>query len=58
MSDEPKEEISGVPTTVVAAYLTDLYRQLEAITFNIRTNINNILPKIEGESKDASSNQG
>jgi len=51
MSEE-QPKISAVPASVVIAYLSDLYRQLDAISFNIRQNISNIQPLIEGEVKD------
>jgi hypothetical protein len=57
MSENENKPIPAVPTDAVVAYLSDLYRQLDAISFNIRTNITNILPKVEGESTDASSDQ-
>jgi len=57
MSENENKPIPAVPTDAVVAYLSDLYRQLDAISFNIRTNITNILPKVEGESTDASSEQ-
>ena len=50
-NDEENKPIAAVPTDAVVAYLSDLYRQLDAISFNIRTNITNILPKVDGESK-------
>lgn len=51
--DQPKEEqVPAIPTEMVVAYLSDLYRQLDALSFNIRSNITNILPKVEGEAKD------
>jgi hypothetical protein len=49
---------AAVPVEAVVAYLSDLYRQIDAISFNIRTNINNIMPKVEGEVTNASSNEG
>lgn len=58
MSENQEEKkVSAVPTEAVVAYLSDLYRQLDAISFNIRTNITNILPKVEGEATDADTNQ-
>lgn len=50
--NEEQPKISAVPASVVIAYLSDLYRQLDAISFNIRQNISNIQPLIEGEAKD------
>lgn len=41
----------GVPVDVIINYLTDLHRQLDAITFNLRSNITNL----QGEAKNASS---
>ena len=53
MSDNQEEtKVAAVPTDAVVAYLSDLYRQLDAISFNIRTNITNILPKVDGEATD------
>jgi hypothetical protein len=49
---QENKQVSAVPTDAVVAYLSDLYRQLDAISFNIRTNITNILPKVEGEVTD------
>jgi hypothetical protein len=57
MSEEQNKQMAGVPVDALVAYLSDLYRQLDNISFNIRTNIQNILPKVEGEVKDADSNQ-
>jgi hypothetical protein len=57
MSDNQEKQVPAVPTEAVVAYLSDLYRQLDAISFNIRTNISNILPKVEGEVTNASSEQ-
>lgn len=54
MSENKEQNISAVPTTVVVEYLSDLYRQLDTISFNIRRNISYIQPMIEGESKDVS----
>lgn len=45
---------TAVPVEVVVAYLSDLYRQIDAISFNIRTNINNIMPKVDGEATNVS----
>ncbi len=55
--NQENKQVSAVPTEAVVAYLSDLYRQLDSISFNIRTNITNILPKVEGEATDASSDQ-
>lgn len=52
--NEENKQVSAVPTDAVVAYLSDLYRQLDSISFNIRTNITNILPKVEGETTDVS----
>lgn len=57
MSENQDKQVSAVPTEAVVAYLSDLYRQLDAISFNIRTNITNIMPKVEGEATNASSTQ-
>lgn len=57
MSENQDKQVSAVPTEAVVAYLNDLYRQLDAISFNIRTNITNIMPKVEGEVTNASSTQ-
>lgn len=57
MSEEQNKQTAGVPVDALVAYLSDLYRQLDNISFNIRTNIQNILPKVEGEVKDADTNQ-
>jgi hypothetical protein len=57
MSENQDKQVSAVPTEAVVAYLSDLYRQLDSISFNIRTNITNILPKVEGEATDASTDQ-
>lgn len=55
--NQENKQVSAVPTDAVVAYLSDLYRQLDAISFNIRTNITNILPKVDGEVTDASNEQ-
>jgi hypothetical protein len=55
--NQENKQVSAVPTDAVVAYLSDLYRQLDAISFNIRTNITNILPKVDGEATDASNDQ-
>jgi hypothetical protein len=55
MSENQEKQVSAVPTDAVVAYLSDIYRQLDAISFNIRTNITNIMPKVEGEVTHASS---
>ena len=55
--NQENKQVSAVPTEAVVAYLSDLYRQLDAISFNIRTNITNILPKVDGEVTDASNDQ-
>jgi hypothetical protein len=52
-----KQQVNAVPTEAVVAYLSDLYRQLDALSFNIRTNINNIMPKVDGEVTNASTDQ-
>lgn len=57
MEDNQEKQVSAVPTDAVVAYLSDLYRQLDAISFNIRTNITNILPKVDGEATDASNKE-
>lgn len=44
------EQVRAVPVEAVVNYLADIYRQLDAISFNIRSNINNIAPKQEGET--------
>lgn len=56
-NNEQQPQGLGVPVDAVVAYLSDIYRQLDAISFNIRTNITNIAPKppIEGEVTNASS---
>jgi len=53
--NEDTKQVSAVPTDAVVAYLSDLYRQLDAISFNIRTNITNILPKVDGETTNGDS---
>jgi hypothetical protein len=55
--NQENKQVSAVPTDAVVAYLSDLYRQLDAISFNIRTNITNILPKVDGEATDVSNDQ-
>jgi hypothetical protein len=55
MEDNQEKQVSAVPTDAVVAYLSDLYRQLDAISFNIRTNITNILPKVDGETTNGDS---
>ena len=55
MSEDQDKQVSAVPTDAVVAYLSDIYRQLDALSFNIRTNINNIMPKVEGEVINADS---
>jgi hypothetical protein len=59
MSEETTKEqqVNAVPTEAVVAYLSDLYRQLDALSFNIRTNINNIMPRVDGEVTNASTDQ-
>jgi hypothetical protein len=59
MSEETTKEqqVNAVPTEAVVAYLSDLYRQLDALSFNIRTNINNIMPKVDGEVTNANTDQ-
>lgn len=52
-----KQQVNAVPTEAVVAYLSDIYRQLDALSFNIRTNINNIMPKVDGEVTNASTDQ-
>jgi hypothetical protein len=52
-----EQQVNAVPTEAVVAYLSDLYRQLDALSFNIRTNINNIMPKVDGEVTNASTDQ-
>jgi len=47
------EQVRAVPVDAIVNYLADIYRQLDAISFNIRSNINNIAPKQEGESSNA-----
>lgn len=49
MSENETKGPPGVPVDALIAYLSDLYRQLDAISFNIRTNIQNITPKVDGE---------
>ena len=55
--DQDNKQVSAVPTDAVVAYLSDLYRQLDSISFNIRTNITNILPKVDGETTNGDSQQ-
>jgi hypothetical protein len=55
--DQENKQVSAVPTDAVVAYLSDLYRQLDALSFNIRTNITNILPKVDGETTNGDSQQ-
>jgi hypothetical protein len=57
MEDNQEKQVSAVPTDAVVAYLSDLYRQLDAISFNIRTNITNILPKVDGEVTDGNNQE-
>ena len=57
MEDNQDKQVSAVPTDAVVAYLSDLYRQLDAISFNIRTNITNILPKVDGEVTDGNNQE-
>ena len=57
MSENQEKQVSAVPTDAVVAYLSDLYRQLDAISFNIRTNITNILPKVDGEVTDGNNQE-
>lgn len=50
--EEPKPTTGvGIPLDVIISYLTDLHRQLDSITFNLRSNITNL----QGEAKNASS---
>jgi len=58
MNDQENKQVSAVPTEAVVAYLSDLYRQLDSISFNIRTNITNILPKVEGEQVEGEASDG
>lgn len=48
---EEKPNGVGIPLEVVVNYLTDLHRQLDSITFNLRSNITNL----QGEMKNADS---
>lgn len=57
MNENQEKQVSAVPTEAVVAYLSDLYRQLDAISFNIRSNITNMLPKVDGEATDGSTDQ-
>ena len=42
-SQEPKPTKGvGIPLDVIVNYLTDIHRQLDSITFNIRSNITNL----------------
>jgi hypothetical protein len=42
-SQEPKPTNGiGIPLDVIVNYLTDIHRQLDSITFNIRSNITNL----------------
>jgi hypothetical protein len=58
--ENEQDKVPGIPVDAVIAYLNDVYRQLDAISFNIRTNIQNILPKVDStaEVKDANSSEG
>lgn len=47
MNQEENEKVAAIPTEAVIAYLSDLYRQLDSVSFNIRTNITNMTTKSE-----------
>jgi len=59
ITEEIKQEEStvAIPAGAVAAYLSEVYRQLDSIMFNLRTNINNITPKTEGENTNGNTSQ-
>lgn len=46
---EQSGQIRAVSVDVVVGYLSEIYRQLDAISFNIRSNLNNISQQ-EGET--------
>lgn len=56
MSENETKGPPGVPVDALISYLSDLYRQLDAISFNIRTNITNITPKVDGEVVNTNGN--
>jgi hypothetical protein len=59
VTEEIKQEepTVAIPAGAVAAYLSEVYRQLDNIMFNLRTNINNITPKTEGENTNGNSQE-
>lgn len=59
MSENQNPQEPGVPVNAIVAYLTDVYRHLDTLSFNIRQNIQNMMDTIkgevtQGESEDAS----
>lgn len=53
-SQEPKPTNGvGIPLDVIVNYLTDIHRQLDSITFNIRSNITNL----QGELTNANTHK-
>jgi len=59
VTEEIKQEepTVAIPAGAVVAYLSEVYRQLDNIMFNLRTNINNITPKTEGENTNGNSQE-
>lgn len=59
VTEETKQEVPtvAIPAGAVSAYLSEVYRQLDNIMFNLRTNINNIAPKTEGENNNGNSQE-
>ena len=54
MSEDNNQENQGlgIPVQAVIAYLTDVYRHLDTLSFNIRQNIQNMTGSISGEATE------
>jgi hypothetical protein len=53
---EQSNQIRAVSVDVVVGYLSEIYRQLDAISFNIRSNLNNI-SQTQGEENNGNSQE-
>ena len=49
MSEDQQPQEPGVPVKAIVAYLTDVYRHLDTLSFNNRQNIQNMMQTVEGE---------
>lgn len=49
MSENQNPQEPGVPVQALVAYLTDIYRHLDTLSFNIRQNIQNMMQTVNGE---------